>query len=415
MRAQPAGGKLTDRAVVAVLCAGFFLLDFDLVVINPLLVPVSKDFDVSLGTTAFALTGYLAMVGIMQPVHGAISDRVGRVRVLRTALLGLGVADLAAALAPNAALLIAGRAIAGGFAAALIPVTVAYVGDHIPMERRQRTMAAVMSSSAVGAASATVVAGALTELLNWRSPLLIPAVAAPLLALVYARLPEAPRAKGAEGPSVRERFAQVLGDGWFRFFIPFTFVEGAAMMGLFNFFNAALQKHGSSVLMSGLVTSAYGVAAIGGSVVVRAVDARATGAGMFGWGTGLLFIGYLTAAFTQSIAGILIASALAGLALAVGQSALQAWILEAAAPEARGSATALIACSVFTGAAISTAAVGPLAGRGDFGLLFGIAAAATVPVAIVGTLARARFARSDRAQRMPAGPPVDQEAPNPLN
>ncbi|MEU5434614.1 MFS transporter [Streptomyces sp. NPDC020719] len=407
---------LSDRAIVAVLCGGFFLLDFDLVVINPVLVPVSKDFGVGLGTVAFALTGYLAMVGIMQPVHGSVSDRVGRVRVLRTALLGLGVADLGAALAPNVALLIVGRAIAGGFAAALIPVTVAYVGDHIPMERRQRTMAALMSSSAVGAASATVVAGILTDLLDWRSPLLIPAVAAPLLAVVYARLPEAPRVREA-GPSARERFAQVLGDGWFRFFIPFTFIEGAAMMGLFNFFNAALQKHGSSVLMSGLVTSAYGVAAIGGSVVVRAVDARATGAGMFGWGTGLLFTGYLTAALTQSVAGILIASALAGLALAVGQSALQAWILEAAAPEVRGSATALIACSVFTGAAISTAAVGPLAGRGDFGLLFAIAATATVPVSIVGTLARMRFARSDRAMTMPAGPPpaVDREAPNSRN
>ncbi|MBD0747971.1 MFS transporter [Streptomyces sp. CBMA152] len=410
-------GALSDRAIVAVLCGGFFLLDFDLVVINPVLVPVSKDFGVGLGTVAFALTGYLAMVGIMQPVHGSVSDRVGRVRVLRTALVGLGVADLGAALAPNVALLIVGRAIAGGFAAALIPVTVAYVGDHIPMERRQRTMAALMSSSAVGAASATVVAGILTDLLNWRSPLLIPAIAAPLLAVVYARLPETPPVREAAGPSARERFAQVLGDGWFRFFIPFTFIEGAAMMGLFNFFNAALQKHGSSVLMSGLVTSAYGVAAIGGSVVVKAIDARATGAGMFGWGTGLLFTGYLTAALTQSVAGILIASALAGLALAVGQSALQAWILEAAAPEVRGSATALIACSVFTGAAISTAAVGPLAGRGDFGLLFAIAAAATVPVSIVGTVARMRFANSDRAMTMPAGPPpaVDREAPNSLN
>ncbi|MEU1071794.1 MULTISPECIES: MFS transporter [unclassified Streptomyces] len=415
MRGQPTDGKPGDRAVVAILCAGFFLLDFDLVVINPVLVPVSKDFDVSLGTTTLALTGYLAMVGIMQPVHGAISDRVGRVRVLRTALFGLGLADLAAALAPDAALLIAGRAVAGGFAAALIPVTVAYVGDHIPMERRQRTMAAIMSSSAVGAALATVVAGALTELFDWRSPLLIPAVAAPLLAVVYTLLPEAPRAKGAEGPGVRERFAQVLGDGWFRFLIPFAFVEGAAMMGLFNFFNAALQKHGSSALMSGLVTSAYGVAAIGGSVVVRAFDTRATGAGMFGWGTGLLFVGYLTAAFTQSVPGILIAGALAGLALAVGQSALQAWVLEAAAPEARGSAAALVACSVFTGAAVSTAAVGPLAGRGDFGTLFAVAAAATAISSVVGTLARARFERSDRAQRMPAGPPVDQEAPNPLN
>ncbi|MCT2590988.1 MFS transporter [Streptomyces sp. N2-109] len=393
-------GQLSDGKIVAILCTGFFLLDFDLVVINPLLVPVSEDLGAGLGVTTLALTGYLLMLGVMIPVHGGLSDRIGRVRVLRTALLGLGAANLCAALAPNVAVLIAGRAVAGAFAAALIPVSVAYVGDRITMERQQRTMAVLMSFSAVGAASATLAAGALTDLLDWRYPLLIPAVAGPLLAVLYARLPEA-TAPREDGVGVLGRFAQVLGDGWFRFLIPFTFIEGAAMMGFFNFFNAALQEHGSSVLMSGLVTSAYGVAAIGGSAAVRALDARASGAAMFGWGTGLLFVGYLTAAFTQSVPGILLASACAGLALAVGQSALQAWVLEASAPEARGSAAALVACSVFTGAAVGTAAVGGLVSTGNFGLLFGIAAVATVSISIAGTLARMRFARTG-GQRRPA-------------
>src|SRR5947209_1278250 len=135
--------------MIAVLCTGFFLLDFDLVVINPLLVPVSKDFGVGLGTATLALTGYLLLFGIMQLVHGSISDSVGRIRVLRTAFVGMGVANLAAALAPNVVVLIAGRALAGAFAAAIIPVTVAYVGDRVPMERRQRTMAMLLSVSAV--------------------------------------------------------------------------------------------------------------------------------------------------------------------------------------------------------------------------------------------------------------------------
>jgi MFS family permease len=382
--------------MIAVLCTGFFLLDFDLVVINPLLVPVSKDFGVSLGTATLALTGYLLLFGVMQLVHGSVSDVVGRVRVLRTAFVGLGVANLVAGLAPDVVVLIVGRSVAGAFAAAIIPVTVAYVGDRVPMERRQRTMATLLSVSAVGAASATLVAGVLTDLVSWRPPILVVALAAPVLALLYGRLPEV-STPGAEWTGVWHRFAQVLGDRWFRFLIPFTFVEGAAMVGLFNFFNAALQRHGSSVLLSGLVTSAYGVAAIGGGAAVRVLDARASGAAMFGGGTLLLFLGYLTAALTQSIAGILVASVLSGLALAIGQSALQAWVLEAAAPPVRGSATALVACAVFTGAAVSTAAVGGLASGGEFGIVFGIAAAVTLPVSIVGTLARMRFARSARS------------------
>jgi len=107
----------------------------------------------------------------------------------------------------------------------------------------------------------------------------------------------------------------------------------------------------------------------------------------------LLLLGYLVAAASQGIGAILLASVLAGSALAVGQSALQAWVLAATPPPVRGTAASLIACSVFTGAAVSTAVVGGLAGRGDFGALFGVAAMVTALVAVVGTLARARFAR----------------------
>jgi MFS family permease len=205
---------------------------------------------------------------------------------------------------------------------------------------------------------------------------------------------------------VRDRFAAVLAQSWFRFLIPFSFVEGAVMVGLYNFFGAAMQRHGSSVLMSGLVTSAYGLAAIGGGALVGRLDSRMSGAAMFGWGTALLAVGYVCAARTQSVAGILVAGVLAGLALVVGQSALQAWVLEAAAPETRGSATALIACSVFTGASLSTAAVRPLANGGDFTLLFALAAAVTVPVSVLGTVVRVRFARSTAPRPAPPGEPA---------
>jgi predicted MFS family arabinose efflux permease len=389
---SPEGRDVSDGHIVAVLAIGFFLLDVDLVVVNPLLVPISKDFGSSLGVATFALTGYLLTFGAMQLVHGTVSDSVGRVRVLRAAMAGLAVADLAAALAPDIWVFIAARALAGASAAAIIPVTVAYVGDRVPPERFQRTMATLLSASAVGAASATLVVGVLTDLVNWRAPLVMPALIAAVLFGLYSRLPE-PGRPAPDGRSVRERFAVVLADPWFRFFIPFTFVEGMAMVGLFNFFNAALQKQGHSVLISGAVTSAYGVAAIAGRLAVGRLGARATGAAMFGFGTAALFAGYVVAAFSQAIPAILVASACAGLALAIGQSALQAWVLQAAAPRIRGSAVALVACAVFAGAAVSTAAVSGLVGADRFGVLFALAAGVTVPVSVVGTLMRARFAR----------------------
>ncbi|MFL6163351.1 MAG: MFS transporter [Jatrophihabitantaceae bacterium] len=379
--------------VLGILCTGFFLIDFDLVVINPLLLPISRDFGISLGAATFALTGYLLLFGLMQPVHGVISDAIGRVRVLRIALFGLAAGNVVAGLAPNLGLLIAGRATAGAFGAAIIPVSMAYVGDRVAVEHRQRTMATLMSCSALGAAAATICAGVLTDLVNWRPAVLLVALVAPALAVLYRRLPEA-APPWADQPSVASRIQRVFGIGWLRFLIAFTFVEGAAMVGFFNFFNAALQVHGKSIVVAGLVTSTYGLAAVAGGIAVRVLDTRLSGATMFGGGTLLLFLGYLVAANSQTIDAILLASVLSGSALAVAQSALQAWVLAATPAPVRGTAASLVACSVFTGAAVSTALVGGLAGAGDFGALFSIAAAVTALVAVVGTLARARFSRA---------------------
>src|SRR6185312_17307054 len=114
-----------NREGLVLLFAGWCLLDVDLVVINPLLVPISRTFDTGLGTATLALTAFLLMFGIMQPFYGTYSDTVGRVKVMRIGLAGAAVANLVAASAPNVATLVVARGVAGAFLAAMLPVTVA--------------------------------------------------------------------------------------------------------------------------------------------------------------------------------------------------------------------------------------------------------------------------------------------------
>ncbi|WP_248965821.1 MFS transporter [Sphaerisporangium perillae] len=373
--------------------AGWFVIDVDLILITPLLVPVAAHFQAGLGTVTLALTAYLLLFGIMQPIYGLISDAAGRVRVMRVGLVGLCLGNLLAALAPSVGVLILGRAFAGAFAAALVPVTVAYVGDRVAPERRQRAMAGLMSISAIGVGAGTVSAGVLADLVNWRAAILLVSLMAAVLAVLYKKLPETLTPQ-ASRPVALNRLGQVFRSGWFRFLTLFAFFEGAAMVGFYNFFSSALQVHGNSVAIAGIVTGAYGVGAVGGGLIVRTLDTRASAAALFGGGCALLFLGYLIPALSQTVAGILAASLLSGMALAVAQSTVQAWTIEASPPEVRGTAASVVASAVFTGAALSTAAVGGLAAAGDFALLFGIAALVTLPVTVVGALARARFARN---------------------
>ena len=50
----------------------------------------------------------------MQPVWGMLSDRLGRVGVMRLALMAVLVPGLLSAFAPNLAVLVVARAFAGG-------------------------------------------------------------------------------------------------------------------------------------------------------------------------------------------------------------------------------------------------------------------------------------------------------------
>jgi MFS family permease len=57
----------------------------------------------------------------MQPAWGMLSDRLGRVRVMRPALLASLVPGLLSVLAPNLTVLVVGRDLAGALYAAVIP------------------------------------------------------------------------------------------------------------------------------------------------------------------------------------------------------------------------------------------------------------------------------------------------------
>src|ERR671913_1344786 len=134
-----------------------------------------------------------------------LSDRLGRVRVIRLTLFGAAVAGVLSAAAPNLAVLIAARSLAGGLFAAVIPASLVYVGDTVGMNSRQEALADLMAASAVGTALATVLGGLAASLDAWRVAFAAPALAGVALAVLLARLPEPGGfdASEREGPLVQ--------------------------------------------------------------------------------------------------------------------------------------------------------------------------------------------------------------------
>ena len=375
-------------AVTRLFYVGPFITMFDRGVIGPLLVAIALDFHVPLTAAAGVATAYYIFYGGMQLVYGILSDRLGRVRVMRIGLAGAAGAGIFSTIAPTLGLLVAARAAAGGLAAAILPASIVYIGDALPFRLRQRVLADLLAAAAIGSASAALIAGLVARYASWRLAFLIPALVAAVLFFGYRSLPEARAATANAG--VRSQLAIVVGRPWALFLIALAFVEGVALQGLFTFLAPALQARGFSAAVAGLVVAAYGLAVLAGTQVVKRIALRVPAQALVAGGGLMLVIGFGAAAINQAIPGVLFASILAGGAYAFMHSTLQSWVTDVA-PSARGTAAALFVTAYQLGAAGGVVAVASLVGAQRYSEIFWVAALVSVPVMVLGTVGRARY------------------------
>jgi predicted MFS family arabinose efflux permease len=368
-----------------------FLSSFDRFAVAPMLVTIAASLGASLSEVAATASLYYLLYGAMQPVWGMLSDRIGRVRVMRLTLYGATVAGVVSALAPNLGVLVATRALAGGLFAAVIPAALVYVGDTVGMDSRQKALADLMAASAVGTALATALGGLAAYLDAWRFAFAAPALAGGVLALLLARLPEpkdfAPEER--EGPLVQ--VGRVLGRPWALAVVVIAAVEGAVILGCLTFLAPSLEIDGFSPAVAGLAVGLYGLAVLGWTRAVKRVSDRLGAAALILIGGGMLTLGYASGALGPPLVGVGIAAVLVGGGFAFMHSTLQTWATEVV-PEARATVISLFAAALFVGSGVATTVAAPLAEGGSFGLLFAAAAVVAVPLGLFAALARWRYA-----------------------
>jgi predicted MFS family arabinose efflux permease len=373
---------------VRLLSAGPFVTMVDRFAIAPLLIPIAADMRVPISAVAVAATAYFIAYGFGQPVWGFLSDRFGRIRIIRLGLAIAAAGCAMSALAPTVNLLIAARILTGVAVCAILPTCLVYIGDMVAFRLRQAVIADVLAAVAVGTAAGSLAAGLLAHFLSWRLMFAIPAVLAAVLVFELRRLPESSAPPTTGGPIVQLR--QVMRRPWARFLILFAIPEGAIVLGFIVFFAAALESTGTSAAVAGLVVATYGVAVLVGTQVVKQIASRVPAWSLISIGGAMAVAGYLVAALDHHLVAILVASVLIGGCYSVMHSTLQAWATDIA-PEVRGTAAALFVSGAFTGGAIGSGLGAYLVQGSMYRELFLIAAAITVPVVVIGALTRARY------------------------
>ncbi|MFK0255085.1 MFS transporter [Streptomyces sp. NPDC090445] len=186
--------QLTGRAklVLFVLCAAQFMVALDFSVLNVALPALGRDLGLSQAALQWAVTAFALPSGGFLLLFGRIGDLYGRKRLFLAGLALFGAASLLATLAWDPASFLAGRALQGLGAAAVVPTGMSLLTTTFP-EGPLRDKALGISGTllSLGFTVGMLLGGVMTDTLGWRSTMALLAVTAlTILVLAPALLPE---------------------------------------------------------------------------------------------------------------------------------------------------------------------------------------------------------------------------------
>ena len=348
---------MTGRAVILLSLAAFASAA-SLRATDPLLALISVEYNVTPGSASLVITAFALSYGLFQVFHGPIGDRYGKFRMVMLTSALSGLTSLLCAAAPGVTALVAARFVSGITIGALIPLSMAWIGDVVAYERRQTTIARFLIGQMLGVAFGAAAAGVLGAWFGWRAIFVLLGgvfvAIAVLLRVELGRDPSLSRG-GKREASLVAAFRRMLGllrRPWVRVVVATVAIEGALANGAFAFIAWDLHhRHGVSLGSSGLFIAAFPA----GGLLYAAVAARVVPAlgerGLVLAGGIFLGLAYLTMTVAPDPSIVLVCIFFAGIGIYMMHNTLQVHATQMA-PEARGAAVSLFALCLFTGQSI---------------------------------------------------------------
>jgi len=256
--------------------AGFIVMA-DNWVVSPILPAIAKSVGVPAAGAGVLIAAYMLPFGLFQLVFGPLADRFGKSRVIIGTLAAFSVTTALLALGTTIPALASIRALTGLFAAATMPISLALIGDVVPMERRQQAIGSFMGIAFLGQALSMGIGGAIAYFLDWRGVfLLYGAFAAVVTVVLWRGLRTAAEGetRNPKAPVLRP-YLYLLRDGAsLRTYLVILF-EGVFLLGSFSYLGTVLaDRFQLSFLAIGGVMTAFGVAAVIAGRTSAAVAAR---------------------------------------------------------------------------------------------------------------------------------------------
>jgi predicted MFS family arabinose efflux permease len=350
-----------------------FMVQADARVIDPLLHVIASDFHITPPAAAILISSYALPYGLFQLLYGPIGDRVGKLRVMAFCLALFSIGTFACAFVPNIPIFAVLRLLTGVAAAAVIPMSLGYIGDKVPYQDRQIALGRFMSALMLGQIIGSTLGGLFGEYLGWRYIFMVFGVVAFVVSLLLLRegrrYPETMRAATTQwtlyGSIVKRPGAPlVLGT---------VMVEGLFVFGGLAYLASSLtDRFGINYAYAGLMVAGFGCGGLVYSVSVKKLVNRIGELGVLVLGGSLLGVGFIAAGVMPTWHWFVPAVVVLGMGYYTMHGPLQTRATELA-PQARGAAISLFAFFFFLGQATGPQLLGAIVKSRGYGLAFVVA------------------------------------------
>jgi predicted MFS family arabinose efflux permease len=324
-------------------------------VTDSLLPQIAGDFGTTVGAAATVVTAYAVAHGSVQLFIGPIGERFGKYLTVATMCLASSLLVMACGLAHSLPQLAIARLLAGACAGWVIPLSMAYVGDVTPYDRRQPVLGRYLTGQITGQLFGQAAGGVLGDLFGWRTVFFILGglFALATAGLIYELIVN-PLTRPRGRPEERSRgfvadYRTVLSSSWARIVIFAVFIEAAFGWGAFAYVGADLKlRFGLSFTAVGLIVGCF---ALGGLVYAATVQQLVNRFGQSGLAIGgatVCGLAYLVLAggFTWWLAPI--AVGFYGLGFYALHNTLQTCGTQMT-PQARATGFALFSSAIYVG------------------------------------------------------------------
>lgn len=329
-----------------------FLANGDIYSAAPLLVSISNDLQISSGEAALSITSYMLSFGLFTILLGPLGDRFGKTKILLSSSFGTAVFSCLCVFALDINTLILLRFAKGAFAAGIMPVSMALLGDLFGEPKRQYVVAKLMGMMTLGGATATLAGGLLSYLGSWKTVYFSYGIAEITIAFLLLHILDK-NSDIKNRSSFFKAYTGTLNDKKLPVYLTIVILTGFSVFGSFTF-AGELIRHltGNDVLSIGIVLSLFGIGGLIGSKIVAKMRLKignyiCPAAGLIGF-LSLLYISFGTyipilglAFFGWGISFIFIHSTM----IAASQSTR---------PSLKGTIMSLVSFCMFTGSSIGT-------------------------------------------------------------